>query len=59
MTTYAIHFLVLKDVNVSLLPEKKVVNFDNHLMLSSTGKIDKVNMRLDLPVKKEASQLRC
>ena len=53
------HTLVMEDVNVSLfLEKKKGGNVDNHLLVSSTGRIDRVKMCLDLPVK-EASQLKC
>jgi hypothetical protein len=49
----------VEDVNVSLLLEKKKgVNVNNHLMLCSRGRIDKVKMCLDLPVE-EAPQLKC
>jgi hypothetical protein len=38
------HALVVEDMSVSLLLEKKAVNVDNHLMLSSAGRINKVKM---------------
>jgi hypothetical protein len=45
----------MEDANVSLLLEKKGVNVDNHLMLCSRGRVDKVKTCLDL-AGKEAPQ---
>jgi hypothetical protein len=50
------HALVVEDVNVGPCLEEKVINVDN-CRLSSTRRINKVKMCVDLPVK-EAPQLK-
>lgn len=51
------HALVIEDVCVGLLLEKKAVNVDNHLMLRGAGRLNKIKMCMGLAVK-EAPQLK-